>query len=319
MNSKSKPQSRKKHSLLWAILIIAVLAAGVFGVYSRLYLKPPPPAPKPAVVTGKIPPMATAQPVQSSETPPQSADTMQAVGEEGRKVPSDIPPPGVDSNMPEINPTDPGVQGRAEGIEESTAQRTPIREVVPATAGQSGMDESRQPESADSQVPAAHQEVSRSMAAVQVAPQPAAPPATSDRQPPEPEAERQTAGPLGANDRQAPEPGADRQTAAQSSETAPAPSAPPEVSKPQEEPESSAPYTIQVGAFLKKANADRTLSQLTKKGYDAYIFQQVDKKRRMWHMVRFGHFQDLETASLVMKAFKGQEKIDAAVVRSKSE
>lgn len=77
-----------------------------------------------------------------------------------------------------------------------------------------------------------------------------------------------------------------------------------------------APYTIQVGAFLNKANADQVLSQLTKKGYAPFIFQVTDAQQRSFYMVRFGHFGSREEAAKALDAFKQKEKMAGVIVRS---
>lgn len=77
-----------------------------------------------------------------------------------------------------------------------------------------------------------------------------------------------------------------------------------------------APYTIQVGAFLKKANADQVLSQLTEKGYAPFIFQVTDAQQRSFYMVRFGQFGSREQAAKTLEVFKQKEKMAAVIVRS---
>jgi cell division septation protein DedD len=77
-----------------------------------------------------------------------------------------------------------------------------------------------------------------------------------------------------------------------------------------------APYTIQVGAFLNKSNADQVLSLLTQKGYAPFIFQVTDAQQRSFYMVRFGHFGSREEASKTLEVFKQKEKMAAVIVRS---
>ncbi len=81
----------------------------------------------------------------------------------------------------------------------------------------------------------------------------------------------------------------------------------------QADAEQSTPFAIQVGAYLTKTYADRTVSQLMEKGYDAYIIQRIDKKQRLWYLVRFGHFQDRVAASQVLTTFKDQEHMEASL------
>lgn len=77
-----------------------------------------------------------------------------------------------------------------------------------------------------------------------------------------------------------------------------------------------APFTIQVGAYRNKANADEVLSKLTKKGYAPFIFQVTDGQQRSFYMVRFGHFDSREEAAKALDAFKLKEKTAAVIVRS---
>jgi cell division protein FtsN len=80
--------------------------------------------------------------------------------------------------------------------------------------------------------------------------------------------------------------------------------------------ETTAPYTIQVGAYRTKSNADRQVAQLREKGFDAYLDEKNDKDQQAWYFVRFGGFKDFGSADKALAAFKEQERMDGAIVRS---
>jgi cell division septation protein DedD len=77
-----------------------------------------------------------------------------------------------------------------------------------------------------------------------------------------------------------------------------------------------APFTIQVGAYRNKTNADEVISKLTKKGYAPFVFQVTDAQQRSFYMVRFGHFVTREEAAKALDKFKAKEKTAAVIVRS---
>jgi cell division protein FtsN len=81
-------------------------------------------------------------------------------------------------------------------------------------------------------------------------------------------------------------------------------------------PEAATPYTIQVGAYRGKDNADRQVALLREKGFDAYLYEKTDKNKRAWYFVRFGHFEDFGSADSALTVFKEQQKMDGAVVKS---
>lgn len=80
--------------------------------------------------------------------------------------------------------------------------------------------------------------------------------------------------------------------------------------------ETTASYTIQVGAYRTKSNADRQVAQLLEKGFDAYLDEKNDKNQQAWYFVRFGGFKDFGSADKALAAFKEQERMDGAIVRS---
>lgn len=74
-------------------------------------------------------------------------------------------------------------------------------------------------------------------------------------------------------------------------------------------------FSIQVGAFREKAYAQRTMEQLQKKGYNAYIYETADKHMRNWYFVRFGKFDNREEAILTMAEFKQNQKRSAIIAK----
>jgi cell division septation protein DedD len=79
-----------------------------------------------------------------------------------------------------------------------------------------------------------------------------------------------------------------------------------------------APFSIQVGAFRSKANADEIIAQLTQKGYAPFIFQVTDAQQRSFYMVRFGHFGTRDKAAQALTDFMRKQKRSAVIVRSES-
>lgn len=75
-------------------------------------------------------------------------------------------------------------------------------------------------------------------------------------------------------------------------------------------------FTIQVGAYRNKSNAENTLSLLSRKRYEAYIFENSDAKSRTWYVVRFGHFPTRQAAQWALSAYQDKEQKKAIIVRS---
>lgn len=78
-------------------------------------------------------------------------------------------------------------------------------------------------------------------------------------------------------------------------------------------PKPSGPYTVQVGAFLEKANAEVMLQDLRKKGYTPYIHTIWDAMKRQWHTVRLGNYEDQEEASKSAADFTKKERMPTSV------
>lgn len=83
-------------------------------------------------------------------------------------------------------------------------------------------------------------------------------------------------------------------------------------------PQAKPLYSLQVGAFRYKKNAERFLGQLKQKGYTAYIFAASDPKARQWHTVRIGDYKTRAEALAAKKDFKAKEKRPAFITKFNS-
>ncbi len=77
-------------------------------------------------------------------------------------------------------------------------------------------------------------------------------------------------------------------------------------------------YTIQVGAYRNKENADAKMADLQQRGYAAYLFEVTDARKRSFYMVRFGQFEGHQEASETLADFKEKENMQAVIVRAGS-
>jgi cell division protein FtsN len=77
-------------------------------------------------------------------------------------------------------------------------------------------------------------------------------------------------------------------------------------------------YTIQVGAYRNKENADAKMADLQQRGYPAYLFEVTDARQRSFFMVRFGQFDGRQEASETLADFKEKENMQAVIVRAGS-
>ena len=72
-------------------------------------------------------------------------------------------------------------------------------------------------------------------------------------------------------------------------------------------------YTVQVGAFLREANALRFEQQLKKSGYSVYIQPHKTAKGRQWYLVRIGDYNSLSDATTARRAFRRKEALPAII------
>lgn len=66
-------------------------------------------------------------------------------------------------------------------------------------------------------------------------------------------------------------------------------------------------FSVQVGAFLVKENAEKFFADLTRKGYRPYIFKTSGYRKRQWYSVRISDHTDLQEASNAASGFKSKE------------
>jgi cell division septation protein DedD len=81
-------------------------------------------------------------------------------------------------------------------------------------------------------------------------------------------------------------------------------------------PPADSQFTIQVGAYRNKGNAKYAMALLSRKGYEAYIFEDSDAKSRAWYVVRFGHFSTHQAAQRALSAYQDKEQKNAIIARS---
>jgi cell division septation protein DedD len=288
------PGERGKKPLLWIIPVVAVLLAGAFAFYILYMRGHSPQVPTPVVARGKIPPLPPSPSVDSPGEPSATAD---------------VAPSAVSDSPDDAS----GTRGRND------------LESTPRASMEAGL----------------HEDAPEMKSEIAAAPHEDAAAGTT----PEPADDGEQTGATGASDDQASVPGsgdnaqpetavvAEPQASVQATPNN-APSSEPvassvsDLAATQTEPESApaklnvtetaAPYTIQVGAYRKKGNADRQVAQMREKGFEAYISEKNDKDQRAWYFVRFGRFGSVNAAKQALTALKEQQKLDGAIVRSKS-
>lgn len=66
-------------------------------------------------------------------------------------------------------------------------------------------------------------------------------------------------------------------------------------------------YSVQVGAFLVKENAERLAARLRQRGYNPYVKGLLDRLEKEWHTVRLRDFTDFEEALRLAETYRIQE------------
>ncbi len=74
-------------------------------------------------------------------------------------------------------------------------------------------------------------------------------------------------------------------------------------------------FSVQIGAFLNHANAEKFAEKLRGRGYPAYVFEYLDSEGNAWNAVRTGDYPDPEAAWGAAVAFQENEGIAAIVTR----
>jgi cell division protein FtsN len=77
-------------------------------------------------------------------------------------------------------------------------------------------------------------------------------------------------------------------------------------------------YSLQVGAFLVKSNAERFVAELAREGYKPYILHTTGYRKRHWYAVRIKDYGDLEAAQQDAAAYRKSKGRPAIVTRIES-
>ena len=73
-------------------------------------------------------------------------------------------------------------------------------------------------------------------------------------------------------------------------------------------------YTIQVGAFRLKENADNKVVRMRQLGFHANIVEIMDAQRKHWFTVRFGRYDRRDQARKGMAEYKQKENHAAVIL-----
>jgi cell division protein FtsN len=72
-------------------------------------------------------------------------------------------------------------------------------------------------------------------------------------------------------------------------------------------------FSVQVGAFLSRGNAERMAAMLREKGYPSRMLTMLDYANKSWYTVRLGSYATLQEAKKEASDFSDKEKITATV------
>lgn len=72
-------------------------------------------------------------------------------------------------------------------------------------------------------------------------------------------------------------------------------------------------FSVQVGAFLSRGNAERLVATLREKGYPSRMLTMLDYANKSWYTVRLGNYATLQEAKKEASDFSDKEKITATV------
>lgn len=291
-----KGSAMSKRLFIWIGLIILVgviSAAGwsAYVIFNRPATEvPPPPA------RGKIPQMSpvtsrtTIHQVPVPPTPVQEQATMAAVEEETPAADTQTTPapqpqtvaPAPTEPSAEQTPTMPQEKPTPEPVEQATVEK-PAEQ---SDAQDSKAEPAPEPTTAKVETPAA----------------PAAEPKPANQ----------------AAQQDSPDPASIRQPAPSEQGSVPSTSGPKPAARQTAQPKPSADFqfTIQVGAYHNKNYAESAMAQLSRKGYEAYIFEDTDAKSRTLYLVRFGHFPTRQSAQWALGAYQEKEHKKAIVARA---
>lgn len=280
----------------WLVALMAVAAAAAVIVY----LFPPPmvsDAP-PTVVRGKIPPMPepATEPLQTAADPQTAAPASESAVTAPLSADGEVDEPAIDADAA----GDEGRDDQQTGQEPDAAAAIARPDAAPALATPP-VDDAGTSSPAGASVAEEGAAEPASTASADASPVPAAdavPGVDSAAADPVPEARvpSDTVADRGA----AAVPQTGVQTAAPEGRAG----------------EGTAPYTVQVGAFRNRKNADTQAAELAWRGYPPYIFQITTENGSLLYLVRFGHFETPAEATSAAAAFKEKEQMPAVVVRT---
>jgi cell division protein FtsN len=280
-----------KRLLIWIglIILIGMISAAGWSVYvtvNRTATEAPPPP-----VRGKIPPLpqtssgttvnpapAAAEPVQDQATT--DADEQKPPAADTQDISEQKPrksDPAPTDPSAETAPTTPQDQPMAESVKEALVESP----ADPVDADDSEAPPTAEPPPVKSETPAADAESESEKQAAQ------------QEEAPHPMAVKQ------------PEQTSDPSTSGQ------APAATPTAAT---QPPADSRYAIQTGSYRNRKNAESIMSELSRKGYDSFIYEAADSESRSWFMVRFGHFQTFQEAQQALSAYQEQEEQEEAII-----
>lgn len=285
-----------KRLFIWIglIILVCVISAAGWSVYVT-FNRPETEAPPPPV-RGKIPqiPQTTsANTVHRAKIPPAPAQqqaTMTAAKEETPAAEVLTTP------APQARTVDPAPTGQTTERTPIAPQEQPASEPMEQAAVETPADQS---DAQDSKAPPAPEPATakgETPAAPAVEPKPENQGAQQDSPVPAPTKQPALSEPSGAPSTSEPEPAAKQ------------------AAKPK--PPADSQFTIQVGAYRTKKYAEDAMAQLSRKGYEAYIFEDSDAKSRTWYVVRFGHFPTRQAAQWALGAYQNKERKKAIIARA---
>lgn len=285
-----------KRLFIWIglVILVGVISAAGWSIYvtvNRPVTEAPPPP-----VRGKIPqipPTTSGNTIHRTKIPPAPAQQQATVAAAKEETPvAEVQAtPAPQAQKVDPAPTDPSTEQSPMTPQEQSAPE-PVKQAVAETpAEQSDAQESIAPPAPEP--PPAQSETTAAPAA-------------------EPEPENQAA------KQDTPDPTSTKQPALPEQSGAPSTSEPEPAAKQavKPKPPADSQFTIQVGAYRNKNYAEKAMALLSRKGYEAYIFENTDSKSRSWYMVRFGHFPTRQAAQWALSAYQDKEQKKAIITRS---
>jgi cell division septation protein DedD len=79
------------------------------------------------------------------------------------------------------------------------------------------------------------------------------------------------------------------------------------------QPSAEAGYSVQVGSFRAREEAEQLRHRLTQKGYPVWVQPSIVTGQGIWYRVRVGHFPDRATADRAAQRLASQERVSIMV------